>query len=307
MNKIIKTLCVCLLAALMLVGCGGGKDSDDTTTVNTNTDSVPPYDENAEITIEYDGESTSGSAYAELVISGTYRTSKTIKITVPENQHFLAVSISKGVLDESIVYLEDGVFTYKIPDFSRSYPPKLKQSGNTISARIPTVSELESTHNIALNTSDLLKSQGVYPHASTTNTNNDDAEWMARNIIDGFTQNNAHGEYPYQSWGPKDSVSRKDNIKIDFGHDVNVEELVLYIRADFPHDGYWNSCTLRFSDGSTQKIQISGTGKAQTIAIEGGKTTSSLTFTEFIKAPDSQGQWCAWIELQVNGSEIMTQ
>ena len=43
-------------------------------------------------------------------------------------------------------------------------------------------------------------------------------------------------------------------VKIDFGHEVSIEELVLYVRADFDHDGYWGSCTVEFSDGSTYDI-----------------------------------------------------
>ncbi len=306
MKKFIKSLLIALLAALMLVGCGTSNNKVDTTTSgedNANTPAV--YDENAEITIEYDGETATGEGSAELTVSKAYSTSKTIKITIPETQHYLAVTIAKDVLEESIVYLKNSVLTYKIPDFTRSYPTEMRQKGCIISARIPTVSELTATHNIALNTCDLTTAKNTYPHAVTSNTNSADAEWMARNIIDGFVQNNGHGTYPLQSWGPNDNVTKKDYIKIDFGHDVSVEQLVLYIRADFPHDGYWDSCTIQFSDGTTQDITMTNSPRAQKITIDGGKVTSSLTFTNFNKAAASTGVWCAWIELQVNGSEIM--
>lgn len=306
MKKFIKSLGITLLAALMLMGCSTGDKNSDTTTAGKD-DTPPPavYDENAEITIEYDGETATGNGAAELKVTKAYSTSKTIKITIPDSQHYLAVTIAKDVLQESIVYLKKSVFTYKIPDFSRSYPAEMKKAGCTISARIPTVDELTANHNIALNTSDLLASTTVFPHASTTNVNNADAEWMARNIIDGFVQNNGHGTYPLQSWGPNDNVKPTDSIKIDFGHDVNVAQLVLYIRADFPHDGYWDSCTLKFSDGTTMDISITNSARAQKITLDETKVTSSLTFTNFHKAANSTGPWCAWIELQVIGSEIM--
>jgi len=173
--------------------------------------------------------------------------------------------------------------------------------------RIPTLEELTKTHNLALNTCDLVTSTKFFPHATTTNVNNNDAEWQARNVIDGFTQNTGHGTYPLQSWGPKENLSRNDSITIDFGHDVLVSEIVISIRADFPHDGYWDTCRVYFSDGTYQELSIKGTAKAQkfTIAVDGeAKATSYVKFKNFEKADDSQGVWCAWMEVNVNGTEI---
>ena len=311
MNKLIKILSVSMLAVMLLTSCTGNseKPDDSTTTTTTTEEQEKPtvsylenYDENAEITISYNGETATGNASAELETSAALKTGKKIEITIPEGQHFIAVTIAKGTLDESIVYVENGKFEYKIGSFARAYPAM--NGAVTISARIPTLEELKKTHNLALNTCDLVNAKTVFPHATTTNVHNNDAEWAARNLIDGFTQNNGHGEYPYQSWGPGSTVSRTDNVAIDFGHDVFVQQLVIYIRADFPHDGYWDECRVTFSDGTYQDITLEKTAKGQKITIDGGVTTSSLKFSRFNKASDSTGDWCAWMELQVMGYEI---
>lgn len=316
MKKFIKVLSVSLLAAMLLTSCNSGGSTDDSTTTTTTTTTteevklVSPlvnYNENAEITVEYKGQSETGNGSVELAVSAAYTLGQKIKITVPAEQHFIAVTIAKGVLDESYVYIENGSFEYKIPNFDRAYPSELKTKGSTISARIPTLEELTKTHNLALNTCDLVTSTKFFPHATTTNVYNNDAEWQARNVIDGFTQNTGHGTYPLQSWGPKENLSRNDSITIDFGHDVLVSEIVISIRADFPHDGYWDTCRVYFSDGTYQELSIKGTAKAQkfTIAVDGeAKATSYVKFKNFEKADDSQGVWCAWMEVNVNGTEI---
>lgn len=310
MNKLIKIISVSMLAVMLLTSCTGETENpeDTTTTTTTGEEETPTvtyldnYDENAEISLSYNGTTETANGSVELEVTSALKTGKKIEITIPETQHFIAVTIAKGVLEESIVYVENGKFEYKIGSFARAYPSMT--GGVTITARIPTLEELKGTHNLALNTCDLVDAKKVFPHASTTNVHNNDAEWAARNIIDGFTQNNGHGEYPYQSWGPGSAVSRTDNVTIDFGHDVCVQQLVIYIRADFPHDGYWDECRVTFSDGTYQDIQLEKTAKGQKITINGDVTTSSLKFSRFTKAADSTGDWCAWMEVQVMGHEI---
>ena len=38
-------------------------------------------------------------------------------------------------------------------------------------------------------------------------------------------------------------------LTIDFGHEVRIDQCALTLRADFPHDSYWQQVTLAFSDG----------------------------------------------------------
>ena len=310
MKKIIAIIALLLAFSFVLTGCGEGDKKNETTTAEVTTaaeEQTPAetYDENGHITLTYNGKGVEGDGAVEYEVTSRYTQNKTIEITIPENQHFLAVTIAKGVLPESIVYLKSNKFSYTVPSFSGSYPPELSQKGCIISARIPTVEELKANHNLAQNCCDLLSAKTVFPHAATNNTYTDAPEWMARNIIDSYVQNTAHGTYPYQSWGPSMNVSSKDYIKIDFGHEVSINELVLYIRADFPHDAFWDSCTVEFSDGSTMELSIKGQAKKQPFKFGEPITTSSLKFTKFNKSKNSQGDWAAWVELQVNGSELI--
>ena len=57
-----------------------------------------------------------------------------------------------------------------------------------------------------------------------------EAVFAARNAIDGVYENDAHGIWPYQSWG----INRDPNaaLTLDFGRPVTIDELRLTLRAD---------------------------------------------------------------------------
>ena len=78
--------------------------------------------------------------------------------------------------------------------------------------------------------------------------------FAAQNAIDGVMVNTCHGEWPYQSWG----IDRKEDarIRIAFGRTVEIDRIVLYTRADFPHDNWWRSVHFDFSDESGLEMQM---------------------------------------------------
>ena len=101
----------------------------------------------------------------------------------------------------------------------------------------------------------------MFPHASTNSVSRSLYDFAARNAIDGGTQNSHHGVWPYQSWGPQ---LRTDLWwKLDLGRPVELDKIRLMIRADFPHDSYWKSADVEFSDGSHLPIQISSSAEFQ--------------------------------------------
>jgi hypothetical protein len=110
--------------------------------------------------------------------------------------------------------------------------------------------------------------------------------------------------YPLQSWGPKDTVLKTDRFVIDFGREVNVSELVLYIRADFPHDAYFSEITVKFSDGSSVVINPVKDAKAQTFDL-GNKTTSSIILTGFVTDKTNSQGWASLTEVEVYGTDIV--
>ena len=110
-----------------------------------------------------------------------------------------------------------------------------------------------------------------------------EAVFAARNAIDGVYENVAHGTWPYQSWG----INRDPNaaLTLDFGRPVTVDELRLTLRADFPHDSWWTSATVAFSDGSREVLPLEKSPDPQCFSIA-PRTVTRLTLCELIKADD---------------------
>ena len=106
-----------------------------------------------------------------------------------------------------------------------------------------------------------------YPHASANVETRGEAVFAARNAIDGVTVNDAHGEWPYESWG----INRREdaNMRLEFGRKVAVSRIRLYTRADFPHDNWWKQVTIRFSDGSEVVAELEKKRKAARDRIRG--------------------------------------
>ncbi len=100
-----------------------------------------------------------------------------------------------------------------------------------------------------------------YPHCTANAETRGEAVFAARNVIDGSLENSSHGQWPYTSWGEDENPHAE--IKIDFGRPVTVDAMALLIRADFPHDNYWERVSAVFSDGSTLTLQMKKTQKLQ--------------------------------------------
>lgn len=314
------SLIALLLSALMLLPSCSSEDGDTTT--------AAPADSAAQTTVANGGEQEPAQTGLELVfkpssgkaetvsgedsiqydIASGYKQGDNIKVTLPEGQHYLAVCLAKGKVKEAILYLPNSVFTYTAQNMSKSYPNVMGTTKCAFTARIPTEEEITASRNLALNPADLEGAKVVFPHAITSSvhdkTNEDNRlQFEARNAIDGCTQNNGHGVYPFQSWGPTNTMNSSDYFTVDFGRDVSLTELKIYIRADFPHDTYWDSCTVIFSDGSSQEISLEKTGDAQSIVFDAPVTTSSIKFTSFNKVAGSD--WASWIEVEAIGSDIV--
>lgn len=324
-------ICLTMAAMLLLSSCSTGTGEDTTTDSGTSdsqtvsTTEAPGTDTPSanSITLTCGSKSASGDGTVELKTSRTsFKKGNKVTVTLPEGQHYVAFCLAKDVLKESILYVSGNTFEYTIPNLTYSYPTS-DLTAPTITARIPDASELSASHNLALNPADLLdpgmKVTGyeydaywdgnVFPHATTSSicrfATNEDSKYQfeVRNAIDGYTQNNGHGNYPVQSWGPdSDFSSRTGYIAVDFGHDVKVDTLNIYIRADFPHDTYFTSATIKFTDGSELEIELTNSAKVQSFDL-GGRTTSSIKLTSM--SVDAAGGWAGLMEVEVMGSEIV--
>jgi hypothetical protein len=155
--------------------------------------------------------------------------------------------------------------------------------------------------NLAVNPADVRGEADGYPHASS-NSEYDGLAWFAaRCAIDGNTENQGHGKR-YPSWGPH---KRTDLWwKLEFGRTVTIDKLVLYIRADFPHDACWHAATVEFSDGSRQTIKIQKTARRQAFVSE-KRSVEWLRLVDLVQ--EEPLGWCGLTEVEVWGRDAATQ
>ena len=108
-------------------------------------------------------------------------------------------------LAESIVFVPDGVFEFPIPfDYHRKAcygVDAFSGDDHRIIAVEPTESEIYAERLISLNSHDMHNVPKYFPHAVANFVTREDPCFFERNAIDGVTDNESHGPYPYPSWG----------------------------------------------------------------------------------------------------------
>jgi hypothetical protein len=160
-----------------------------------------------------------------------------------------------------------------------------------------------SYRNLALNPCDLQRPEDepapAFPHNSTNSSYNNLSDFAARNAIDGVAQNGHHGVWPYQSWGPE--LRLELWWKLDFGRPVELDKIRLMIRADFPHDSYWKSAVVEFSDGSQLPIQITSSAEFQEFIFPMRKV-SWFRISKLV--PVDPSKWCSLIEVEAWGHDF---
>ena len=228
-----------------------------------------------------------GDSQAVLAWDGEYRKNDVIEFSGLEAGHFYCVKVDAAI-EESFIYVQTDRIPYKVPfyELKESYNP-LAFAGNRhyLSIRKAFPHEIKRYRNLALNPFDQHDVEGVYPHASANVETRGESVFAARNAIDGCLATRSHGEWPYQSWG----INRRDDaeFRLDFGRPVDIDEIRLYTRADFPHDNWWIKGTFRFSDGSSYTVQMEK--HTDTPHIFSGidkKEITWLTLSDLIKADD---------------------
>lgn len=165
-----------------------------------------------------------------------------------------------------------------------TYSPKsFAGACHIIRARFATPEEIAARRNLAYNPYDEHGDTGFFPHAHANVETRGEAVFAARNAIDGIYENDAHGIWPYQSWG----INRDPNaaLTLDFGRPVTIDELRLTLRADFPHDAWWTQATVEFDNGSREVLELKKSAAPQCFAIA-PRTVKSLKLFELIKADD---------------------
>ncbi len=213
-----------------------------------------------------------GEDEVSLVYEGQYEEGDSIQLKMEQENAFVWLQWD-DVIGKSLVYLT-GDTRYKIPFGEKKLnlsPNAFSGEKHLITVRTAQAFELESYRNLALNVCDQHEIENLYPHAVANVETRGESVFAAQNAIDGVTVNHSHGEWPYQSWG----INRQDDakIRIDFGRMVEIDKIVLYTRADFPHDNWWEQVTFCFSDGSTLDMQMEKSSKPHSLQIPPRKVT----------------------------------
>ena len=236
------------------------------------------------IEIQRDGAVLSGMQgenEVSLLYSGDYEPGDTIVFSSSTKR--VIVCVDQQVMPAR-VYLPEGSFTYRIPmagDGLAVYPPMAFQGKKHLISIRP--DESNEYRNLACNPADQRGDVQAYPHATANVETRNESAFAARNTIDGVHIAAGHGEWPYGSWG---IGTRTDaELTVSFGRKVEIDSLVLYLRADFPHDAHWVRGTATLSDGYEKTFELQGLDGAQRVEL-GKHVVTELKLHRLIKSDD---------------------
>lgn len=222
-------------------------------------------------------------------------------------QAYLKIKVGDG-LKEAILYSPKGEFYINMPpksDVNGDENNEIPEGKTSAYAFPPSYEELNTYRNLALNPYDFQSEVAPrdlhFPHVTASSECRNELIFMARNAIDGNSKNNGgHSSWKFRAWGPE--KAGESWIKVDFGREVEIDKILLTLRADFPHDGVWQNVCLEFSDGKRQAKAFALKKSADIQEIKFPKTTTSyvkLYFTQDAKKP----MWCALSEIEVYGRD----
>jgi hypothetical protein len=73
------------------------------------------------------------------------------------------------------------------------------------------------------------------------------------------------------------------------------------VRADFPHDSYWKSAVVEFSDGTELPIQITSSAEFEEFRFARRKV-SWFRITKLVS--EDPARWCAFVEVEAWGHDF---
>ncbi len=208
---------------------------------------------------------------------------------------------------ESIIYVPDRIFEFKIPFGAERTACYDKEAFSGESHRVkvsePDNAEIYAERVISLNSHDRRHVGKYFPHADANFVTRESPCFFERNTIDGVCQNENHGNYPYHSWG---GGLREDlELYIHFGCEVLVKDIILYLRADFPHDTYWKEMDIEFSDKTVVHANFIGTKEGQRVEFPEKKTEYvKLTGLKQQRLEDGSLSFAALSQIEVIGNYI---
>ncbi len=236
-----------------------------------------------------------------LVIEREYGPGDEIALSADEPGRHAVIRFDE-TLPPTLVYLAGPEFRFPVPfgEARAGYSPRaFAGTRHLVSARYATAAEISAYRNLALNPHDTSSNGAAFPHAEANAVTRGENAFAARNAVDGLTANDGHGEWPWTSWG----INRDPRacLTVRFGRPVTVDRAAVYLRADFPHDAWWRSGVLLFSDGGEVPLALEKTGAAQEFAFSARKT-EWVRLERLVKA-DDPSPFPALTQLGLYGTE----
>lgn len=236
---------------------------------------------------------------AQLLYRGAYQLGDEIRFET--DYEYAIVQVDQAV-KPARVYLPTCEFTFRLPLEGINpavYAPGSFEGEMHLCSIRP--DEDNSYRNLARNPADQRGDVTCYPHATANVETRDESWFCARNTIDGEHIADGHGPWPYGSWG---IGARTDaELTLDFGREVEVDRIVLYLRADFPHDAYWIQGTALLDDGFEITFPLEGKDGAQGIDLGGKHRIRSMKLCKLIKC-DNPSAFPSLRQLEVYGTDI---
>lgn len=244
-----------------------------------------------------------GENGVNLCFAESYAEGDEIRLLSDKNDCYLMVQL-EDAMPPALVYLANTAYALTIPFGEKHVSYSLKSFSGTshlLTARAAKADEISARRNLAFNPFDAHENAALFPHAHANVETRGEAVFAARNAIDGNTANHSHGPWPFESWGVNQRADAE--ITIDFGRTVCVDEVIITLRADFPHDNWWEQGTLKFSDGSTETLHFSKLATPQASSFSARKVTS-ITLCDLQKCPQDPSPFPALTQIEVWGSEV---
>lgn len=243
---------------------------------------------------------TSGEEEVNLVYTCIYEQGDRIVLETEEKNLFVWLQLDDA-LGKSMVYIKGNV-EYPIPfgeKRSNLSPKAFWGNRHLITARKARDYEINQYRNLAFSVTDHHGNTTYFPHVSANVETRGESVFAAQNAVDGVTSNTSHGEWPYESWG----INQQDDakFKLDFGRKVRIDRIIVYIRADFPHDNWWRTVDFTFSDGSCMTVQLEKTKEKQEFLFQ----EKIIEWMELgnLKKSDEPSPFPALSQLEVYGVE----
>lgn len=236
-----------------------------------------------------------------IVYSGQYSEGDRILLTASQYPAHLVWQVDDALGAAQCYVTQDVIYQIPFGEQKTVYSPKtFSGDKHHLFVRTADADEIAMYRNLALNVADQHDVPGCYPHAKANVETRGEAVFAARNAIDGNCANSFHGRWPFQSWG----INRDPNacFTLDFGREVWIDRLKIWLRADFPHDAWWTEGTVTFSDGSREVLQFVKTDRGQVFEIAPRKIRW-LSFDKLIKA-DDPSPFPALTQIAVFGKDI---